>query len=189
MDWQSFESKLLAAAASYLGEVPVLASMQIYCTTNRQTNDGNSLFHFDKDKRTVKFWMAINDIDDETGPFTFFPAEESAHIRKAVSYFGRLDDEAVYAVEPKSRQIEFKGPAGSMLLVDTCRCVHFGSRTRKGPRIMLLIEYDSDFSWAEGDYYFQPVMYNRKNFSGDDFSEHVLKQMRERPPGHRKALN
>ena len=181
--------KLVAAAAAYLGEAPVLGSVQIYCTTDRQTNDGNSQFHFDKDKRTVKFWMAIEDINDETGPFTFFPAKQSAHIRNTVGYFGRLNDDAVYAAVPKDEQIEFKGSAGSMLLVDTCRCVHFGSRTRKGPRIMLLIEYDSDFSWAEGDYYFQPVMYNKDKFTTEPLADRVLKQLRERPPGKRKSLN
>ncbi len=177
--------KLVAAAAAYLGETPALASVQIYCTTTRETLEGNNLFHFDKDKRTVKFWMAITDINEESGPFTFFPAEQSKRIRKNVGYFGRLNDEAVYTAVPKEQQIEFKGPAGSMLLVDTCRCAHFGSRTRRGPRIMLLIEYDSDFSWAEGDFYFQPVLYDKAKVPADPFTKRVLKQLRERPPGRR----
>jgi hypothetical protein len=117
---------LVAAAAAYLGEIPVLTSVQVYVTTDRHTMAGNNFFHFDKDHRMVKFWMAITDIEDESGPFTFLPADKSQIVRKKAGYHGRLTDEKVDAAVPASERVEFKGPAGSMLLVDTCRCAHFG---------------------------------------------------------------
>lgn len=176
---------LLAAAAGYLGEIPVLASVQVYATTDRHTMAGNNFFHFDKDHRMVKFWMAITDIDDESGPFTFMPADKSRIIREKVGYHGRLADEKVYAAVPGSEKVEFKGPAGSMLLVDTCRCVHFGSRTRRGPRVMLLLQYQSAFAWAESGYYYQPVTYETARYAGDPVARKLFSPLRKDVPGVR----
>lgn len=176
---------LLAAASAYLGEIPALASVQIYATTDRHTMAGNNLYHFDKDHRMVKFWMAVTDIDDEAGPFTFIPAEKSRIVRERVGYHGRIPDERVYsAVAPEDR-VEFKGPAGSMLLVDTCRCIHFGSRTRRGPRVMLLLQYQSKFAWFESGYYYQPVFHDTARYADDPVARMVFANLREKVPGVR----
>jgi hypothetical protein len=177
--------KLIAAAAEYLGEIPTVESLQLYCTTGFNKLEGNNFYHFDKDHRMVKFWMAINEIDDDTGPFTFLPANRSDIVRKQVGYYGRLTDEKVYAAVPASERIEFKGQAGSMLLVDTCRCVHYGSRTRKGPRAMLLIQYQSRFAWFENAYYFQPVIYNRDRYRKNRIAAALFAHMREKVLGRR----
>jgi hypothetical protein len=179
------DPRLVAAAARYLGEVPALTSIQIYCTTDRQSFGGNNYYHFGKDNRQVKFWMAINEIVDETGPFTCIDATRSKRVRARAGYHGRLPDERVYAAVPEADRIEFKGPPGSMMLVDTCRCVHFGSRTRKGPRVMLLIQYQSAYPWFENVFYFQPVLYNVDRYRNDPLARLVLAQLREKVVGKR----
>jgi hypothetical protein len=176
---------LLAAAAEYVGEIPALTSVQLYCTTSRQTMAGNNFFHFDKDRRMVSLWMAVNDIDEDKGPFTFFPATQSQIVREKIGYYGRLRDEQVYSAVPVEERIEFKGPAGSMLLVDTCRCVHFGSRTRVGPRVMLLLQYKSNFPWFETTIYYHPVLHNAARYAENPVARKVFAQLRERPAGRK----
>jgi hypothetical protein len=176
---------LLAAASAYLGEIPALASVQIYATTDRHSMAGNNFYHFDKDHRMVKFWMAVTDIDDESGPFTFLPADKSRVVREKVGYHGRIPDERVYSAARPEDRVEFKGPPGSMILVDTCRCIHFGSRTRKGPRVMLLLQYQSNFAWFENAYYYQPVLFDRTRYAGNREAAMLFAQLREKAPGVR----
>jgi hypothetical protein len=177
---------LLAAAAGYLGEIPVLTSIELYCTTGMKTMAGNNFYHFDNDRRQVKFWMAVSDIDVDAGPFTFLPADQSAHVRRGVRHFGRITDEEVYALVPETERIEFTGAAGRMLLVDTCRCAHFGSRTKRGIRAMFLLQYQSAAAWFENVFYFHPVLINAGRY-GNPIARQVFAQMRETVPGRHDA--
>lgn len=180
----ALSDQLLGAATAYLGEIPVLGEMQLYVTTPMETNVGNNFYHFDKPySRQLKFWLAIEDIDAGKGPFTFLPAPASKIVREKVRYNGRMTDEEVYAAVPEREKVEFLGSAGDGLWVDTCRCAHFGSRTRKGNRIMLLLEYITRFYWAEPTFYFVPTLYDSARYSTDPVRRKALDLVRSNPPG------
>lgn len=180
---------LLAPCIEYLGEIPVLGDLQIYVTTPMQTNVGNNFYHFDKPySRLLKFWMAIEDVDAGSGPFTFLPVPASRVVRRDVpnAYVGRSTDEAVYRAVSPNEKIEFVGTAGNGLWVDTCRCAHYGSRTRERNRVILQMTYITPFWWGEPTLYFIPALHDAARYRDQPVRSKVLSLMSATPPGDRK---
>ena len=177
---------LVSAAAQYLDEVPVLTSIQIYCTTDRKSIAGNNYYHFDKDFRQVKFWMAINEIKDETGPFTCIDATKSKLVRAKAGYYGRLQDERVYAAVPEEARIEFKGPPGSMMLV---RYVQMRSLrvpdTKRSSSNACCFNISRLIRGSKTCFYYQPVLYNIDRYENNPLARLVFAQMHEKVAGKR----
>lgn len=172
---------IVAAVSAYFGELPVLEGIELYCTTTKPTLEGNNLFHFDAiDATQVKVWMAVTEITEESGPLTFIPADKSAPLR---GRYGRLSDAEVEAAVPRREHVAFTGRPGDMLFIDTCRCAHFGSRTRKGPRAMWLFQYQRAAAWSENEFYFHPVRYNAGRYAGNEAARLLFVRMRETARG------
>ncbi len=85
------------------------------------------------------------------GPFTFIPAAETTRIVNTIKKqrspeqemaAGRYLDDELAAVGALEKAISVSGPKGSAALVDTSRCLHFGSRVKPGTyRLCLYIQY------------------------------------------------
>ena len=179
----AMSDEILNVAAEYLGEVPILGEMQLYVTTRMAKNVGNNFYHFDKPySRQLKFWLAVDDVDAGNGPFTFIPAGPSRTVRQKVRYVGRMTDEEVYAAVPESKKIEFTGSAGNALWVDTCRCAHYGSRTRTRNRVMFELQFMTPFWWAEPTFYFVPALYDAGRYKRRE-QKLALRVLSDRPPG------
>jgi hypothetical protein len=180
---------LLANIVDYLGEVPVLASIGLVVTTPMTENIGSNLFHFDQASQSlVKFWLAVDDVVPGSGPLTFFDATASKKIWKQTGYVsGRLTDEQVYDVVPESEKLEFLGKAGEGMLVDTCRCVHFGSRARERNRVVLMLSFYTKFWWAEPTLYFCPTLFDNAPFKNDPVKQQVLDLLVNGPEKNRKT--
>jgi len=151
---------LIEAAAGYLGEVPILAGVTLYASFPNETKVGSQLFHVDKgDFRQVKFCFLITDATEKNGPFTFLPADKAEKVAEKINedFFQRVSDEAVYSVVNESDVVKLLGPAGSCLIVDTGRCLHYGSRGNKKTRCLLEIQYMSPFNTSEPSFYFSCV--------------------------------
>lgn len=151
---------LLEAAAGYLGEAPVLAGVTIYASFPNDAKIGSQLFHIDKDDfRQVKFIFAITDAHEENAPFTFLPADKAQCVEEKLgeTFYGRVADEAAYDVVGKDAAVKFLGPAGSCLIIDTGRCLHYGSRGNKQFRCLLEIQFMSRFNSGEPSFYFSCV--------------------------------
>lgn len=140
--------KLLAAAGQYLGCAPALRSIQYLYTPQNQTEDGSQMLHFDHiDGRQLKLFVYLTDIDADTGPFVFIPADDSDRVLRSTgltwdeAHTRRFEDHEVEAIVPKNRMIMLTGPAGAGGMVDTTRCLHFGGRARRGERHMMIIQY------------------------------------------------
>ena len=157
--------EVLGPVSKYLGEVPVLAHVSIQISHPNKSKVGFQQYHIDRiDRQQMKLFLAIDDVTAECGPLHFIPAHESEELeRKERHIVGRIEDDVVsrYAGTAGIRMGNLK--AGEGLFLDTCRCVHFGSRGNVKPRHFLLIQFTSRFSpvepvTKEGNLRFDPAL-------------------------------
>jgi hypothetical protein len=141
---------VLQVAADYLGEVPVLMGIKLWCTpasTNLDNLKGSQMFHRDGRKwllRRAKFLINMDDVDEDCGPFTFLPADVSQRVSESIGSMkeqGRVPDDLVYKVAKPSDNVSLVGPAGTAGVVDSSRCFHYGARVRRGERLMLQFHF------------------------------------------------
>ena len=139
---------VLAAVAGYLGTAPLLSSINIYYSQSSDRGEfiSSQLFHCDGDDTTqVKLFVLCNDVTRESGPLKVLPATESERLRREIGYRYKdrvSDDEATRVLgAPNLEAVE--GPAGTVCLVDTSRCFHYGSRVEAEapPRLAAMIQY------------------------------------------------
>lgn len=139
---------ILAAACRYLGTHPFLSGVDLLESRPRGDGlQGSQNYHVDNiARRVVRLVLHVSDVAAENGPFTFHPAGASEELTKKLRYFWRLDyaeigsDEVDGAAGGRA-PVEVTGSAGTILLVDTCNCLHFGSRVQEGFRHVLMASY------------------------------------------------
>lgn len=143
---------LLNAASLYLGQVPVLRRMALILSINNgeEKPASSQLFHQDgEDFQQLKLFINLQDITEAHGPFSFLPADVT---QRAVQGYRaqhssppenwRYPDEDLLAHCQPSDVVQATGPAGQALLVDTSRCMHYGSRLQPGySRLMLMVQF------------------------------------------------
>jgi len=145
---------LLSLVTNYLGTIPHLNRVDLLYSVAHGEGDAISsqIFHLDPEgRRQAKLFLNLRDVGDDEGPFTFIPASESRRIVQAIArrrspedevLMGRYLDREIAAVGGLDGAISVSGPAGSAALVDTSRCLHYGSRVRPGTyRLCLYIQY------------------------------------------------
>lgn len=134
---------LAEAAASYLDTWPKLNTLGVFVSPATETTEKSQMYHVDDmDVRLVKCFINVEDVGPDNGPFTFIPADKSEEIRSQLNHRWRgprLADEEVVAHCSPSDIVTLVGPAGTGALVDTSRCLHFGSRCRVGERVVIMI--------------------------------------------------
>jgi hypothetical protein len=140
--------KLLAAASLYFGAPASLRSVQYYYTPQNTTEAGSQMLHFDHiGERQLKLFIYLAEVEDDTGPFVFIPADASSRVLDSLgltwdeAHVRRFEDDEVAAIVPAGEMVTLKGPAGAGGMVDTTRCLHYGGRARRGERHMLIIQY------------------------------------------------
>jgi len=157
--------EVLGPASRYLGEVPVLAHVSIQISHPNSSKVGFQQYHIDRiDRQQMKLFLAIDDVTADCGPLHFMPARESEELERREKHIvGRIEDDVVsrYAGTPGIRVGILKASEG--LFLDTCRCVHFGSRGNAKPRHLLVIQYTSSYSpvepvTKEGNLRFNPTL-------------------------------
>lgn len=150
--------RIVAAVARYLGHIPVLSTTVppgIRLTESSidgqlgSTYQTSQLYHLDfHDTKLVYVIVLLRDTTIRSGPFTFIGAEASARVAKSTRYLARgvpyrLADEQVYdLIEPQDEHV-MSYPKGTILLLDSSRCLHFGSRDAVEPRYQLMYAYVS----------------------------------------------
>ena len=144
----SLREDVLAAVAAYLGTAPLLTSINIYYSQSSDRGEfiSSQLFHCDGDDTTqVKLFVLCNDVTQESGPLMVMPAADSERLRSEIGYRykDRVTDEEAERVLGDPRLEAVEGPAGTVCLVDTSRCFHYGSRVEKEapPRLAAMIQY------------------------------------------------
>ncbi|MEX0803111.1 MAG: hypothetical protein WD688_07330 [Candidatus Binatia bacterium] len=141
---------VLQIAADYLGEIPVLMGVKLWCTPpshDLEDFKGSQMFHRDGRKwllRRVKFLINMDSVDNDNGPFTFLPADISQRVSESIGSMrtqGRVTDDLVYRVAKPSDNVSLIGPAGTGAAVDSSRYFHFGARVRRGERLLLQFHF------------------------------------------------
>ncbi len=133
---------VLDTATAYLGSVPMLSGAALWWTPENDTALRSQLYHFDaEDERQVKLLLNVFETTPENGPFTVIPADLSESIRRRHSLRARIPDELVAAECGLENALELTGPPGSGGFVDTCRCLHFGSRQTRRDRLVLMVQF------------------------------------------------
>lgn len=134
---------IVEAAARYLGTVPVLEGAALWWTPVNDTVSSSQCVHIDElAQRQVKVMMNCLPTARDQGPFTFLPADRSAQVRAAARHRrGRLEDRWLDAVGAAPEMIELTGPAGSGAMLDSSRCLHYGSRGNQRDRLVLTFHF------------------------------------------------
>ena len=157
--------EIVGSVGRYLKCFPVLTYIAVWYSPNlpgQQT--GSQKYHLDhEDYRQIKAFMFIKDVGPQNGPFTLLPATESEKIQNAINYKmtpddKQIDDEVAYEIVDRSLVKQMTGQAGSLALIDTSRCFHYGSREGTAPRIMLTFQYLTPFA------YIMPWNWRKKSF-------------------------
>ncbi len=142
---------VINTAIHYMGRIPILTEVQLLWSPVNETSVKSQQYHFDaEDYRQLKIFVNIEDVTSESGPLTLISSRQSEQIKALTGYGGgrrtRLTDELVEAILGKGEQVSVIGPAGSGIICDTSRCLHFGSRRNKRERLVLLIQFMDFFA-------------------------------------------
>jgi hypothetical protein len=140
-------------AADYLKSVPRLSAIGVFYSPPNDLLEKSQLWHVDdEDFSQLKCFINLHEVRYESGPFTFIPAAKSNEIRRKLGHGWRgrrLEDAEVLAHCSSEDIISVTGAPGSGAFVDTSRCLHFGSRSRGGARLVMMFQYtripDMDF--------------------------------------------
>lgn len=139
---------LLIEISRYLDEVPILSAIDVWYSPQVKTESfsGSQLFHCDwVAESQVKIFVYSTAVAIDDGPLTLINAKQSAVLRKKIgySYNERVPDQLAEEFISKSDFIQCTGMKGTMVLCDTSKCFHFGSRVKQEgqPRIVTVFQY------------------------------------------------
>jgi hypothetical protein len=117
---------------------------------------GSQLYHRDGQswlQRRAKFIFAATDVEEDSGPFTFLPADVSERVSTNFHTFkmqNRIEDDDMYRYASPSDEVKFVGPVGSGVVLDSGQCFHFGSRSRGKERLMVFFQFWSALDLPPG---------------------------------------
>jgi hypothetical protein len=147
-------SDVLAAVAPCFGYVPILSGLLprgVRLMESSTTFDPDAagpwresqLYHLDYHASpTVYVIVALRDIAPADGPLHFLGRAASGKVAEALDYGARgvpyrLTDEQVYAIVDESEVHRFVAQAGTVLILESSACLHFGSRQPANPRYQM----------------------------------------------------
>jgi hypothetical protein len=140
----ALQKNVLKLTSDYIGGVPVLKDLEIWWTRPSQARVGAQNFHLDSipDTHSLRFFVALTDVDSDNGPLTFYPADRTEEIVKEMGYLGGAIDAGLLQ-RRCGDAIVATCKRGSAIALDTARCVHMGSTNMKKDRLMLSISFAS----------------------------------------------
>jgi hypothetical protein len=145
---------VLSAVSGYLGIAPLLTNINVYLSRSSDRELMSSqLFHCDADDtRQIKIFVLCSSVDEASGPLMIMDAERSSKLRRRIKYTYRnrvTDEEARAALGSEVELAGVMGEPGTVVLVDTSRCFHYGSRVEGGgaPRLAAMIQYLTPYSF------------------------------------------
>ena len=129
----------------YLGTLPRLSALGLQYSPVNETTTSSQRFHIDGDDfHQIKCFINIFDVAADDGPLSFLPAATSRRVRAGLGHGwrdGRLADDDVFRLCRADDLVTLTGTAGTGVLLDTSTCLHFGSRSRREPRVTLMCQY------------------------------------------------
>ncbi|MEH2244765.1 phytanoyl-CoA dioxygenase [Nostoc sp.] len=131
------EKRLLNIIENYIGLPIAFHGVHLRKDFNNKHQFGTLLWHSDaEDRRIIKIFIYLNDVEEKTGPFEYIPRSLTPlfswnyfrlYYKLWKSGYMGIDDEQVKPVIPKSAWKSCPGPAGTVILVDTKNALHHGT--------------------------------------------------------------
>ncbi|MEI1375420.1 phytanoyl-CoA dioxygenase [Nostoc sp. UHCC 0926] len=131
------EKRLLNIIENYIGLPIAFHGVHLRKDFNNKHQFGTLLWHSDaEDRRIIKIFIYLNDVEEKTGPFEYIPRSLTSlfswnyfrlYYKLWKSGYMGIDDEEVKPVIPKSAWKSCPGPAGTVIIVDTKNALHHGT--------------------------------------------------------------
>jgi len=134
---------LIESASRYLGTVPIVEGMALWWTPPNTSTKSSQTWHIDElAPRQVKVQLNCLEVTAEQGPLHYIPARRSEEVRSGLGHrTGRLADVAIDGTGARADVERVLGPAGSGVVLDSSRCLHYGSRGNTQDRLVLTFHY------------------------------------------------
>jgi hypothetical protein len=141
----ALQRNVLRLTSDYIGSLPVLKDLNIWWTRPSSERTGAQNWHIDSipDTHSLRFFVALTDIDKDNGPLNFLDAAKSKTIVEELGYLGGAIDAAFIERHFKSDIKVASYKQGEAVALDTARCLHCGSTNMKKDRLMLSISFSS----------------------------------------------
>lgn len=148
---------IILPLSKYYGLLPELSHMGLFVSgfgepwTDSSTPLGTQCLHRDNwDRKHVKVFVHLTDVTEDDGPLCLLPADVSTWLMKKTGHYWnckpyRDDAEWKRYVSDKDF-VKVTGPAGTVAIVDTSACLHYGSRTRAGRQRQVFVLHYTEFS-------------------------------------------
>ncbi|MCC5645311.1 phytanoyl-CoA dioxygenase [Nostoc sp. CHAB 5824] len=131
------EKRLVNIIENYIGLPIAFHGVHLRKDFPSRHQFGTLLWHSDaEDRRIIKIFIYLNDVEEKTGPFEYIPRSLTPlfswkyfqlYYKLWKSGYMGIDDEEVKPVIPKSAWKSCPGPAGTVILVDTKNALHHGT--------------------------------------------------------------
>ncbi|MEH1973258.1 MAG: phytanoyl-CoA dioxygenase [Nostoc sp.] len=131
------EKRLVNIIENYIGLPIAFHGVHLRKDFPSRHQFGTLLWHSDaEDRRIIKIFIYLNDVEEKTGPFEYIPRSLTSlfswnyfrlYYKLWKSGYMGIDDEEVKPVIPKSAWKSCPGPAGTVILVDTKNALHHGT--------------------------------------------------------------
>jgi len=141
---------ILRIVTGYLGLFSRLVSMDVwYNLATGGPSQNSQRWHRDPDdRRIVKTFLYLHDVNDQQGPFSFIPGtHHPGPFEHKISQLNYPDDNAVEERFPKGSQKVCIGKAGTLIFCDTTG-FHKGGQVFDGTRFVFNAVYESSASEA-----------------------------------------
>ena len=153
----ALDNRILSVVNRYMGMRSKLRCIHVWW--DRPTNEppgGTQLWHRDGDDViNAKVFVYFNDVDLETGPFTYAPKTHFRGVKRLLSPEtaggGRVLDDAMIKEMPSSDWKVCTGSPGTVAMCDTVGW-HRGLKPEKKDRLLLMLHYVSGTSSSERDF-------------------------------------
>lgn len=141
----ALDERLLTLAHRHIGVPPRACGLGLREDRVAPVTSGLHRWHRDpEDRRMLKAIVYLHDVGLDGGPFEFVPVDVSARAAAALRYVsGYLEDAIVEPHLPTTARRSCPGPAGTVIVADTCRVMHRARPPRSGPRRSLTFSFTS----------------------------------------------
>ncbi len=133
----------------YFRAKPYLVDIAVWNSVYGRSLNGSPMLHLDSGgEKIIRMYIYLNDVSKDNGAFSFLPKKLSNKFSSYTGYLGDSINDKDFVNKGKNIDISLKdiitvsGKAGTSFLIDTAQNFHYGSRMRKGVRLVAIISWD-----------------------------------------------
>ncbi len=148
---------IVDAAARYLGAIPRLEGAVLWWTPPNDSRTSSQQWHIDElAQRQVKILLNCSEVTAESGPLHFVGADRSDQLRARMGHRrGRVDEQRLMSQLDETEIMAATGPPGSAVMLDSSRCLHYGSRGNRRDRLVLAFHFFAPPSPVDSRYHIE----------------------------------